>query len=865
MISEARTEEALQACILDSQPVGILAFDLNSKIISWNIALEKSTGVQRETVMGKPLFDVLSFTSLSKEDLLSTLSGNLADGIIAVGESQFEVTASPILDNKQEVIGGTIMFVEPVFGSFSLSKTSKNSFKEVVEKSPLSTVIFNLDGSMFYSNNAYQQLWGISDENLNIVNQKYNIFKDEQLERNQMKPFILRAFQGETMMDAPVFKYQFSSQFANQKNEVSPVYWLKGYMFPVYDNLRNIEYVVLNFVNLTAQTEAKHARIKSEERLQLALEGGDLGTWDWDLQSGELNYSKRWADMLGYSLAEVHQIKWENLVHPEDIAWVKPLLSDCIDGKSAAYEAEYRILTKSGSYKWILDRGKVVEYDETGKRSQRASGTHLDITERKESERILKESEDKYRRLADSAPIGIVVISEEKIVYANKEALKMAGIKELPSNNDLDSSLFILDNNLSDAKDRQELVKSGKVAPAIETTFRRINGEEFEAEIVSMPTTYDGKPAVQSLVKDISEKKNSERELVRNEKRLMQLFDNSPLGIVMLDTDFAVLQINKGFENIFGFSIDDLRGKSLNAILVPRELQGEAEALNRSAHAGRIDYFESFRLNKEGSLIPVVIYALPVMDQNKAIGIYGIYVDIHERVRVEEELKTRNMELDHFVYKVSHDLRAPLASILGLINLTKLEKEPATQEYYVDLMRAQVEKLDQFIHDILSHSKNLNLDVVTSEIDFEVIIETCFSDLAYLDAASSITKSVDISGKGFISDKWRISEIFRNLISNAIKYSNPESNNKIVDIIVKVDKEQCKIVIKDNGMGISEEYLPQIFDMFYRGTDRSDGSGIGLYIVKNAIQKLNGQLSIDSAPHVGTTFTITIPAAIPDS
>jgi PAS domain S-box-containing protein len=863
MIAESRTEYELQACILDSQPVGILAFDQQSKVISWNAALEKITGLKQARVIGKILFEVLSFTSFTDTQLKKTLEGDVVEGIAGVGDSQFEITASPVINAAKKIVGGTILFGEPVYGSFQLSQMSKNGFKAVVEKSPLSTLIFNLDGSIFYSNNAYRNLWGIADNDLKYVNERYNIFKDTQLERVNVMSYVHQAFEGKTVMNVPVFKYQLSSKTIKRKINKSRVFWFKGYLYPVFDKQEQLEYVVLNFVDLTSQTKAENARRLSEERLQLALEGGNLGTWDWDLKNNKLTYSKHWAEMLGFSLEEVHKIKWENLVHPEDLAWVNQRLMDCVKGNVLYYEAEYRVRTKKGPFKWILDRGKVVDWAEGDKRvALRAAGTHLDITKRKESERILKESEDKYRKLADNAPIGITIIAENTIVYANEELVRMAGAQEKEQLLGKPNADFIPPRKLAAVRERQQLVEAGVMAPNYETVLKKVNGEEFEVQIISIPMTYHGRPAMQSLIQDISLAKKSERNLLRNQQLLTQLFDNSPLGIVMLDSNFDVVQINKGFKEIFGYSNHDLIGEHLNDIIVPDDLMGEAEELNKSAREGRIDYFESHRLNKDRERIPVVIYALPIVDNGEYIGIYGIYIDIHERVGVEEELKVRNMELDHFVYKVSHDLRAPLASILGLINLSKLEDDRETQEYYVELMRVQVEKLDQFIHDILSHSKNLNLDVVTSEINFEEIIETCFSDLAYLDAASDINKTVNVSGAIFYSDKWRISEIFRNLISNAIKYSNPESTNKIVNISVAVDRKECRVIIEDNGLGIPEEYLPKIFDMFYRGTDISDGSGIGLYIVKNAIEKLEGKMDIKSESNVGTTFTITLPVQI---
>jgi signal transduction histidine kinase len=248
------------------------------------------------------------------------------------------------------------------------------------------------------------------------------------------------------------------------------------------------------------------------------------------------------------------------------------------------------------------------------------------------------------------------------------------------------------------------------------------------------------------------------------------------------------------------------------------------------------------------------------MEEEKHIGIYGIYIDIGQRVNAEEELMTRNLELDNFVYKVSHDLRAPLASILGLINLTKLEESKDDQTYYIELMEGQVNKLDYFIRDILSHSKNLKMSVSSEKIDFEEIVLKCFEDLSYLKATSKVVRKISISTADFYSDKWRINEIFRNLIGNAIKYRNLEATENIVEVNISFDEKGCNIVVSDNGIGIDEDKIPHVMEMFFRGTEASDGSGIGLYIVQKAVEKIEGTLEIESKVNKGTQFKIWLPS-----
>ena len=167
--------------------------------------------------------------------------------------------------------------------------------------------------------------------------------------------------------------------------------------------------------------------------------------------------------------------------------------------------------------------------------------------------------------------------------------------------------------------------------------------------------------------------------------------------------------------------------------------------------------------------------------------------------------------------------------------------------------------LDHFIGDVLSHSKNLKLEINIGKVDLSKIIDQTFRELGYLEGAAEVRKFVKIEGIDFYSDHWRVSEIFRNLISNAIKYRQLSDVQSEINIKIHVDHLRADISFADNGIGIDAENLTRIFEMFYRATVQSDGSGIGLYIVRNAVEKLGGQISVASKPGQGTRFNIILP------
>jgi len=217
-----------------------------------------------------------------------------------------------------------------------------------------------------------------------------------------------------------------------------------------------------------------------------------------------------------------------------------------------------------------------------------------------------------------------------------------------------------------------------------------------------------------------------------------------------------------------------------------------------------------------------------------------------------------NSELDSFVYSASHDLRSPLASLLGLINLSR--KDPQNSDDYLNKMEKSVKKLDDFIAEIIDFSSNERKEVVCDEVDFESTIYNIIDELSFLDSEDRISKKVNINQKGlFKSDKRRIAVIFRNLISNALKYHDDSKEEPYLKIEVESNSEAAHILIEDNGIGISKEEQKEVFKMFYRATERSTGSGLGLYIILETVEKLQGTIKMESEKYNGTSFYIEIP------
>jgi len=231
-------------------------------------------------------------------------------------------------------------------------------------------------------------------------------------------------------------------------------------------------------------------------------------------------------------------------------------------------------------------------------------------------------------------------------------------------------------------------------------------------------------------------------------------------------------------------------------------------------------------------------------------------------VRTNKELSKRNTELDNFVYSVSHDLRAPIASVLGLINLAKKDKDMSMKDMYLEMIHKSAMQQDDFIKEILDQSRNSRLEVKREEILFEPLIDETFSQLKFATSTGkSVEKVITIhQDEPFYSDRWRLKVILNNIISNAIRYRN--GKDPVIKVDILISEHLATLAIQDNGKGIESDHLPNIYKMFYRATDDGAGSGLGLYIVKEAIDKLNGQIQIESEVGKGTLVKLAIPEIV---
>lgn len=376
----------------------------------------------------------------------------------------------------------------------------------------------------------------------------------------------------------------------------------------------------------------------------------------------------------------------------------------------------------------------------------------------------------------------------------------------------------------------------------------------------------------------INELNNANKELqianqsIKNQKKYIDaVLDNIPLNIVVFDPDLRFQYINKQAikdDQLREYLIGKTEFDYWNYKKLPYDYaQLRMKSVVQSGLEKRVITIEE-TLYKDTEKEKTYLRAAYPHYENEQLLFYINYgTDITElaqnRKQLEEknaELEKVNEELDRFVYSVSHNLRAPLTSIMGITNLIK-SYEFSREEMleFMHNIHVVVQRLDDTIHDIIEYSKNSRMFLEAHEIDIHKSVHTIIEQILNIEGANvKINQSYDIKAP-ICSDINRLHPLIHNILSNAVKYADKSKEQPMVNLKVESNEDNICITVADNGIGIAHHLQSKIFDMFYRATNMSAGSGLGLYIVREIVNKLKGSIKIESEERIGTTVTLNIP------
>ena len=573
--------------------------------------------------------------------------------------------------------------------------------------------------------------------------------------------------------------------------------------------------------------------------------------------------------MTGYTREEINNKGgWESLIHPEDTAIALRQVGVYLSGRSSS--SEYRIVSRDGSARWVHDTGRP-EWDAEEQRVKYIYGAVKDITQQKDAERELKNSEKSYRELFDSLDDALYVQDKNgKFITVNAGAVRMYGWpKEYFRGK---TPEFVSAPGMND------LTKVGK---ALKDAFKgkpqrfefwglRKNGEIFPKEVHLNKSTYFGKEVVIAYAQDISERKAAEKQV----KNLTQAVEQSPVSIIILNKDGLIEHANKQFLDSSGFRMDDLIDMHPAALLADEQQKKTFETIWKDVSGGTIWRGELLGLHKNGEKYWEEAVISPIYDEEKTISNYIFYKqNISEQKKLEEQFRqSQKMEaVGRLAGGVAHDFNNLLTVIIGyseVILAQIAEEDPLFKKIkQIDKAGRRAESLTRqllaFSRKQIIQPKIINLNQMI--MDMEKMLQRLIGEHIEL-------KTILSSELGNLNaDPNQIEQVIMNLCINARDAMVDGGELTIYTENMHIDEADesdffaaapgayIKLCISDTGSGMDEALRSQIFEPFFTTKEKGKGTGLGLSTVYGIIKQSGGTIWVESEPGKGASFFMLFP------
>ncbi|HRI65573.1 MAG TPA: PAS domain S-box protein [Polyangium sp.] len=617
-----------------------------------------------------------------------------------------------------------------------------------------------------------------------------------------------------------------------------------------------------------------------EQRLDLAMKAGNLGLWDVDVRTGNAVYGGQWPGLLGYASGEFvpHIDTWKSVVHPDDLPLVLGALTDHLEGRAEYFQYEYRMRRKDGTWRWIADRGLVVERDPEGK-ALRVIGMLTDDTERKQA----ADDVDRQRRLLsavlDAVPVCVVIADREgRIVRANAACEEIWGtVPDTPHWEaygdwvgywpDTGRRIQAHEWGMARALLKGETVRAELVESERFDTHERRFFLNHAAPVRDADGTVIGAVVV---AVDVTQHRAAEKALKENEERFRALFEAMPLSAYLIDPDtLQVVDCNETAASALGYTRDELR-----SLRIPdfdaQLLAPEVVELSRRAFDGEPLMLETLHKMKSGELRDVVVMVRSVRVGNRKLN-YATALDVTERKRAEAALRDTDRRKDEFLAMLAHELRNPLAPIRNAVQLLhRVDPQDPALARARDIIERQVDHLVRLVDDLLDVSRvsRGKITLQRARIDLADVVRNAVEATTTSIASRRHTLTTTLPSEPIYvdGDSTRLAQVVCNLLNNAAKYT--DDGGRIAVSLERAgtpDKPQAIVRVKDDGRGIDPQALGNLFQLFYqvdRTLDRSEGGlGIGLALVKSIVELHGGTIEAHSAGRgQGSEFLFRLPA-----
>jgi PAS domain S-box-containing protein len=734
------------------------------------------------------------------------------------------------------------------------------------ESFALTIIITDVAGRIQWVNSAFTRLTGYSVDEA-IGKTLGELIKSDK----QDKDFYAKFW--ETILNKKVW----SGELINRRKDGS-LYYEEETITPVLDSQGNISSFIAIKIDITERKMLYQELANEKRRLADIIKGTNVGTWEWNIQTGEVIFNEQWAEILGYTLDEISPVSietWMKFAHPDDLKKSGELLEKHFTGKLGYYSFESRMQHKNGEWIWVLDRGRVHEWDNEGK-PLLMSGTHQDITEQKRAAMALLESDRKLGSMITNISDVIGIMSADGIMqYKSPNIEKYFGWKpdDLIGTNgwltihpddleriQLEFFDILQKENASKTVEYKYKCKDGSYKPIELTATNLINDEVIHGVLLNYH--------------DITERRRIIDALKESENRFSLFMDYLPAIVFLKDHEGRTLFVNKYLDDTFHASA--WIGKTMLEVF-PNELGEKILADDMKSIALGYDKYEETIADASGKQhnYETQKFVIPRSGHEPLLG--GISLDITSRkqselalIKAKNEAEKANHAKSEFLSRMSHELRTPLNSILGFAQLMEMGVLSPKQKKGVNHILSSGRHLLSLINEVLNisgieagkqmlMSEPVQLVGLIHEIIDSIQVAANKRNLT-IEFADSPANSLYV-----LADSVRLKQVLINLINNAIKYNNEGGKVTIVTSLQPTNDHGntfLRISISDNGNGINPEDISKLFQAFERiGADKTgvEGTGLGLMVVKKLTEAMGGNVGVDSEPGIGSTFWIELP------
>jgi PAS domain S-box-containing protein len=603
-----------------------------------------------------------------------------------------------------------------------------------------------------------------------------------------------------------------------------------------------------------AQTQAQLRA--SEQRYRSLFESVPIGLYRSTPEGRIVDANDALVQMLGYPSRE------KLLETPAQALFCDPADRQRwqaeMDAKGVVSYFVTQLKRYDGTPIWVVDRaravrdpqGTILYYD----------GSLVDITEQRRSEEALRASEARYRALVEGSPDGIGIHQDGRVVFINPAGARLLGAQgpdELVGKSVMD--LLHPDYREVVRERIQRSLATGQPAPPLTEKFIRLDGTVIDVEVTAVPIIWEGRPAMQVVFRDITERKRMEEELKASEERYRDLFENANDGIYILDRAGRIVSFNRKAEELTGYTFEEVRGQPYTLLVSSGPERKKARRAFLKNMRGQPDKTELTIIRKDGREVILELSTRPIWQGGQIVGIQGIARDITERKELER-LKS------DFISTVSHELRTPLTSIKGYVDLVLAgDVGPLTpeQKEFLTIVSQNTTRLTELINDLLEIERleSGRIEFEFAELDLAEVLENVARSLHVNAEQKGLEFLTEIpSGLKVRGDRERLAQVFLNLLSNAIKYTPAGT----VELRAHQEDDAVVVEVRDTGIGLSESDLQKLFQKFFRSDNpyvrKVGGTGLGLSIAKAIVERHGGTITVTSQLGQGSTFTVRLPA-----